>query len=64
MLITTKQERNVPKSSNQNLELNIRNNELDAVQKTKYLDVQIDRSLDWDEQIKAVLPRSQGPSAS
>ena len=54
MLITTKQKRNVLKSSNQNLELNIRNNELDVVQKTKYLGVQIDCSLDWKEQIKAV----------
>ena len=52
MLITTKQKRNVLKSSNQNLEL--RNNELDVVQKTKYLGVQIDCSLDWKEQIKAV----------
>ena len=54
MLITTKQKRNVLKSSNQNLELNIRSNELDVVQKTKYLGVQIDCSLDWKEQIKAV----------
>ena len=54
MLITTKQKRNVLKSTNQNLELNIRGNELDIVQKTKYLGVQIDCSLDWKEQIKAV----------
>ena len=54
MLITTRQKRNVLKSTNQNLELNIRDNELDAVQKTKYLGVQIDFSLDWKEQIKAV----------
>ena len=54
MLITTRQKRNVLKSINQNLELNIRDNELDVVQKTKYLGVQIDFSLDWKEQIKAV----------
>ena len=54
MLITTKQKRNVLKSTNQNLELNIHGNELDIVQKTKYLGVQIDSSLDWKEQIKAV----------
>ena len=54
MLITTKQKRNVLKSTNQNLQLNIRGNELDIVQKTKYLGVQIDCSLDWKEQIKVV----------
>ena len=54
MLITTKQKRNVLKSTNQNLELNIRGNELDIVQKTKYLSVQIDCSLDWKEQVIAV----------
>ena len=54
ILITTKQKRNVLNSTNQNLELNIRGNELDIVQKTKYLDVQTDCSLDWKEKIKAV----------
>ena len=54
MLITTKQKRNVLKSTSQNLELNIPGNELDIVQKTKYHGVQIDCSLDWKEQIKAV----------
>ena len=50
MLITTKQRRDVLKSSNQNLELSIR----DVVQKTKCLGVQIDCFLDWKEQMKAV----------
>ena len=54
MLITTKQKRNVLKSTNQNLELNICGNELDIVQKTKYLGVQTDCPFDWKEQIKAV----------
>ena len=54
MLITTKQKHNVLITSNQNLELNIRNNELDVVQKTKYHGVQTDSSLDYKEQIKAV----------
>ena len=40
--------------TDQNLELSIRGKELDIVQKTKYLGVQIDCSLDWKEQIKAV----------
>ena len=59
MLITTRQKHNVLKSSNQNLELNIRNNELDVVQKTKYLGVQIDCSLDWKEK-KGCLCQGQG----
>ena len=54
ILITTRQKRNVLKSTSENLDLNIRDNELDVVQKTKYLGVQIDFSLDWKEQIKAV----------
>ena len=63
MLITTKQKHNVLKSTNQNLELNICGNELDIVQKTKYLGVQTDCPLDWKEQIKAVsakVPRAIG----
>ena len=35
MLITTKQKRNILKSTDQNLELSIRGKELDIVQKTK-----------------------------
>ena len=37
MLITIRQKRNVLKSTNQNLELNMRDNELDAVQKQNTL---------------------------
>ena len=54
MLITTKQKRNILKSIDQNLELSIRGKELDIAQKTKYLGVQIDCSLDWKEQMKAI----------
>ncbi len=54
MLVTTKQKSNILKGSNQNLELKIRDNELDVAQKTKYLGVQIDCSLDWKEQIKSI----------
>ena len=54
MLVSTKQKHNILKSQNEVLELNIRNNKLDVVQKTKYLGVQIDSSLDWKEQIKVV----------
>ena len=54
MLISTKQKHNSLKSRNEALELKIRDNELEVVQKTKYLGVQIDCSLDWKEQVKAV----------
>ena len=54
MLISTKQKHNSLKSRSEALELKIRDNELEVVQKTKYLGVQIDCSLDWKEQIKAV----------
>ncbi len=53
MLITTKQKRNALESTNQTLELYIRDSELEGVQKTKYFGVQIDCSLDWKKQIKA-----------
>ena len=54
MLISTKQRHNSLKSRNEALVLKIRDNELEVVQKTKYLGVQIDCSLDWKEQFKAV----------
>ena len=54
MLISTKQKGSSLRSRNEALELKIRDNELEVVQKTKYLGVQIDCSLDWKEQIKAV----------
>ena len=54
MLVTTKQKRNILQEKNLDLELNIRESELEVVQKTKYLGVQIDCSLDWKEHIKTV----------
>ena len=54
MLIAIKQKHNFLKSRSEALELKIRDHELEVVQKTKYLGVQIDCSLDWKEQIKAV----------
>ena len=54
MLITTNQKRNILKSTDQNMELSIHGKELDIVQKTKCLGVQIDCSLDTKEEIKAV----------
>ena len=57
MLISTKQEQNSLKSQNKDLDLKIRDNDLEVVKKTKYLGVQIDCSLNWKEQIKAVSSR-------
>ena len=60
MLIFTKQKGSSLRSRNEALELKIRDNELDVVQKASYLGVQIDCSLDWKEQINAVATRSPG----
>ena len=54
MLVTTKRKHSTLKSRNEDLELKIRENDLQVVQETKYLGVQIDCSLDWKQQIKAV----------
>ena len=54
MLISTKQKHNSLESRSEALELKICDNELEVVQTTKYLGLQIDCSLDWKEQIKAV----------
>ena len=54
MLVSTKQKHNLLKNRNEHLELKIRDNELEVVQKTKYLGVQIDNSLNWKEHIKTV----------
>ena len=42
------------KRQNADLDLKIRDNELEIIQKTKYLGVQIDNSLNWKEHIKTV----------
>ena len=54
MLISTKQKDSSVRSQSKALELKIRDNELVVVQKTKYLGVQIDCSLDWKEQVNTV----------
>ena len=54
MLGTTKRKHSTLKSRNADLELKIRENDLQVVHETKYLSVQIDCSLDWKQQIKAV----------
>ena len=54
MLLSTKKKHNSLKRQSEALELKICDKELEVVQKTKYLGVQIDCSLDWKEQINAV----------
>ena len=50
MLVSTKQRHNILQSQNKDLDLKICENGLQVVQKTKYLGVEIDCSLDWKEQ--------------
>ena len=54
MLVSTKQKHNILKSQNEDLDFKICNNELEIIQKTKYLGVQIDNSLYWKEHITSV----------
>ena len=54
MLTSTEQKGNSLRSRNEALELKILEKELEVIQKTQYLGVQIDCNLDWKEQIKAV----------
>ena len=54
MLIATKPKHRTLNNAAGKLNLEIRGRELDVVKKTKYLGVQVDNSLDWKEQIKAV----------
>ena len=49
MLISTKHKLKALKSKNESLRLKIHVDELEVVQKTKYLGVQIDNSLEWKE---------------
>ena len=42
------------KTARGNLCLNIRRNDVDVMQKVKYLGVQVDISLNWKEQIKVI----------
>ena len=55
MLTSSQQKHNsILKGQNEDLNLKIRDNELEVVKKAKYLGLQIDCSLDWEEQIKTV----------
>ena len=52
MLISTKPKLKALKCKNESLRLKIHVDELDVLQKTKYLGEKIDNSLDWKEHIK------------
>ena len=57
MLISTKPKLKALKSKNESLRLKIHVDELEVVQKTKYLGIQIDNSLDWKVHIKVTLSK-------
>ena len=54
LLISTKPKHKSLKNQDESLKLKIQNNELDIVQKTKYLGIQIDNTLDWKEHTKTI----------
>ena len=54
MLIATKPRHKALNNAAENLKLEIFGSELDVVTKTRYLGVQVDNSLDWNEHIKVI----------
>ena len=54
MLVCTKAKRNMLVRSSQSLQIKIRETELEVMNNTKYLGVQIGKSLDWKDQVRAV----------
>ena len=54
MLISTKPKHKTLINQGESLKLKIRNDELEVVQKTNYLGVQMNNKLDWKEHIKPV----------
>ena len=54
MLISSKEKHKILKNHNDFLELRIQGAELEVVQSTKYLGVQVDNTLDWREHIKTI----------
>ena len=57
MLISTKSKPKALKIKNESLMLKVHVDELEVVQKTKYLGVQIDNFLDWIEHVKVTLSK-------
>ena len=58
ILIATKPKHRAFNNAAERFHLTIRGNELDIVNKTKYLGIHADNSLDWKEHIKAVSTKS------
>ena len=54
MLIAIKSPHQAPNNSEDNLKLEILGGELDVVTKARYLNAQVDISLDWKEQIELI----------
>ena len=54
MLVSTAAKRKALDKSNQNLQVKINRMELEVVSKIKYLQVLLDNSLDWKDQVRAV----------
>ena len=57
MLISIKPKQKTLENQGESLKLKIQNKELEVVQKSKYLGVQIDNTLDWKDHIKTVYSR-------
>ena len=57
MLISIKPKQKTLENQGESLKLKIQNKELEVVQKSKYLGVQIDNTLDWKDHIKTVSSR-------
>ena len=54
MLISTKQKHTILRNQDLKLLLKIRDHELEVVDTTKYLGLQIDNSLDWERHVSAL----------
>ena len=54
MLTSTRQKHTILRNQGQKLSLKIRDHELEAVDTTKYLGLQIDNSLDWERHISVL----------
>ena len=54
MLISTKQKRTILKNQDLKLSLKIRDHELEVVDTTKYLGLQINNSLDWKYHVSVI----------
>ena len=60
MLVSSKQKHRIFKTQNELLELKIQGAEIEVVQNTKYLGVQVDNTLDWREHTKTISSKVSG----